>query len=204
MGRRVTLSSWMVTVAAWLSRYPGGRDLAQAPHPVAARPAASAESSGRKTSTPPRLSQLMLAQAETERTGGDARGDESPAASGDPGEQRPHPAPSFHLLSTYGRGQAQARPPQGWCRLPELGQRDLPDDGGQHLLGQLAGDQRLRARQQPVGQHRQRQRLHVVRDHEVTAVQRGLAPGWRAAGAGWPAAMLPAGAPGGARRRDQA
>ena len=57
-----------------------------------------------------------------------------------------------------------------------VGSGSRADDAGQHLLGQLSRDQGLGGGQQPVREHRHGQRLHVVGDHEVAAVQRRPGP----------------------------
>ena len=74
-------------------RYPGRLDLAQAPHPVAGSAGGERRKQRQENQHPAKAQQLALAQAETEPAGGDAGGDEGPAASGDSGEHRPHPGP---------------------------------------------------------------------------------------------------------------
>src|SRR5580692_2006333 len=55
-------------------------------------------------------------------------------------------------------------------------QRGLRDDPGDHLLGQVALDQRLGGRQQPVREHRDDQGLDVIGDDVVPAVERRARP----------------------------
>src|SRR5215813_904325 len=71
-------------------------------------------------------------------------------------------------------GRAPAGPATG--ALAQLGQWHAVDDRGENLFRGLPRDHRLGAGQQPVGQHGKSQRLHVVRNHKVTAVQGGPGP----------------------------
>src|SRR5215469_13929598 len=186
VGSRVALSSWMVTVAAWPAGTRTGVIWRWHCTRYRARPIASAESSGRSTSAPPRLSSsrwpraspstptaIPAARKARPRVVTPANSDRIPVLPLLPSNL--WPVSALKPMCRCRAGPAGAAGGPG-TRLPELGQRDLPDDDGQHLLGQLAGEQGLRARQQPVGEHRQRQRLHVVGDHEVAAVEGSPGP----------------------------
>ena len=131
----------------------------------------------------------QVALVEHDRAGG--RGDAA-------GEQAAPRASGRDAPETAGRTRV-SRPRAGPGRAPAVRAEQAAHEVG----GRAAGGLRVGGEQQPVGEHRHRDGLHVVGHHEAASGQRGLRAGRAAPAAGWPAVRRPAAARAadGSRRR---
>src|SRR6201989_3721539 len=159
---RDPFSTRAVTVVGWPAGIRGGSSLRAQDSRYRDRRAVSADTSGRMASSAPTRT----------RSG--------------PGIARPHPR-AARPAATNARPRVVSEPNtprMAYLPAPPSGspprQGELGDDPVYHLLGQVPLHDGLRGGQQPVGQHRPCQTLHIIGGHVIPP----LPPGPRPAGAG--------------------
>src|SRR4029079_5835232 len=155
---RDTFSTRAVTVVGWPAGIGGGSSLRAQDSRYRDRRAVSADTSGRMASSAPTRTRSGSGIARPHTMAA------PPAATND--RPRVVSEPNTPRMAYLPAPPSGSPPRQG----------ELGDDPVYHLLGQVPLHDGLRGGQQPVGQHRPGQPLHIVGDHVIPPVQRGPGP----------------------------